>query len=282
MTNKRQFDELEVKFIPKKQEVPAVILAAGQPNETMDVPPALVNVRGKPIIEHIAFNLHKSNIDKMVVVRGFKKDCFTVNSPTTSRFEFFDNDQYQETGLLYSLLMASKHLTNGFVYVHGDLLFDHELLGNLMRSSGDIVLSIDRADCSPGESGDYVETVFDYSEKHTSRILQSDKDDRILHIGQKNVKKVNGEFVGLAYFNARGAKALFKMVDDCKQMPDKDANFNDVPFHEAQNFKKASFTDAIQELIDRGVNVSVSNTYKGWMDIDNMNMYHKAQQTDFK
>ncbi len=38
-------------------------------------------------------------------------------------------------------------------------------------------------------------------------------------------------------------------------------------FHEAEDVSKSSFTDMVQEMIDRGFNINYLEIHKGWMEI---------------
>ena len=48
------------------------------------------------------------------------------------------------------------------------------------------------------------------------------------------------------------------------------------PFHEAETLETATFTDLLQELIDRGQEVACVDIYKGWLEIDTFEDYRRA------
>jgi len=271
LSGKKELDDIDKEFIPKLTS-PAIVLAAGKPRE-LDIPQALLEVRGKTILEHIGASLRKSGIEDIVVIRGYQKERFTAPG-----FIYVDNDAYGSTHILHSLLAAGEHLANGFLCVNGDVLFDPVIINNLLKSKSDIVLSVDRAwiDNPTDAKTDLVKTTHDYSQRRAVGALQSEKEDAVLSIGQDlDPEKATGEFTGISYFNARGSKALLAMVRDCEHL------YAAKKFHEAPCFKRAAFTDAIQELIDRGMKVGVSNTYKEWTDVDSFAMLEKAQGMEF-
>ena len=49
-----------------------------------------------------------------------------------------------------------------------------------------------------------------------------------------------------------------------------------APFHEAPSLQKASLTDMLQELVERGHEVSCLTIYKGWMEVDTFEDYQQA------
>ncbi len=81
--------------------------------------------------------------------------------------------------------------------------------------------------------------------------------------------QANGEFVGMAMFTAKGARTL----TDCYQQLSETQKGN---FHEADSLRHASFTDLVQELIDRGSEVRAIDVYKGWLEIDTFEDYRRA------
>ena len=46
-----------------------------------------------------------------------------------------------------------------------------------------------------------------------------------------------------------------------------------------ETFKKASMTDILQEMIDRGFKVLVTDIHKGWMEIHNQKDYERAKES---
>jgi choline kinase len=101
--------------------------------------------------------------------------------------------------------------------------------------------------------------------KRTSyhRTLHPTTINEVTRIG-KNIEKdeADYEFIGIAYFSSEGANTLKKIYDDCKLQ-------GTGKFHEAESFDKATITDIIQEIINRGFTVNALEVYKGWMEIHN-------------
>ncbi len=68
------------------------------------------------------------------------------------------------------------------------------------------------------------------------------------------------EYIGIAYFSENGADISRKIFHECKK--------NHVgPFQEASSLEKASFTDFIQEIIDRGFKANILDIHKGWLEV---------------
>lgn len=85
--------------------------------------------------------------------------------------------------------------------------------------------------------------------------------------------QAHGEFIGMAMFSETGTQTLL----DCYRASQE--RYKSSGFHEAASVSKASFTDMIQELIDRGHRVHAVPIFKGWMEVDSFEEYQKAWAT---
>jgi phosphoenolpyruvate phosphomutase len=100
---------------------------------------------------------------------------------------------------------------------------------------------------------------------------EGEEQDTLLKIGQQvDPQQAHGEFIGLGRFSRTGAQLLRERYTESL------TRYGKKPFHEAQNIRKAAFTDMIQELIERGQPVGSVNIYKGWMEVDTFEDYQKA------
>ena len=76
--------------------------------------------------------------------------------------------------------------------------------------------------------------------------------------------------VGMAMFSAKGARTLTDVYGQLRETKTSGA------FHEADSLRGASFTDLLQELVDRSVDVQAVDVYKGWLEIDTFDDYRRA------
>jgi len=82
--------------------------------------------------------------------------------------------------------------------------------------------------------------------------------------------QAHGEFIGLAMLSERGTSLFTTAYKDALK------TFAAKPFHESSSLQKASFTDMVQELIDRGIEIHCISIYKGWMEVDSFEEYQQA------
>jgi len=93
---------------------------------------------------------------------------------------------------------------------------------------------------------------------------------RVRRLGQSiDPQEAHGEFIGLALFSARGTELVRETWRDLRRN-------HRGRFHEAESLDRASLTDLVQELVDRGHEVTCVDVYKGWMEIDSFDDYRRA------
>jgi NDP-sugar pyrophosphorylase family protein len=87
------------------------------------------------------------------------------------------------------------------------------------------------------------------------------ENDEVIKIG-KNISpdEMTHEFIGIAKFSKEGARKLIQIYEDLVEN-------HEGRFHESDNLDMASDTDILQELIDRGIKVSIYETNGGWIEI---------------
>jgi phosphoenolpyruvate phosphomutase len=259
----------EQSYMPAGAEkVTAVILAAGASEHlgelTQDKPKAMLEVRGKTILEHQVAALNACGIKDVAVVRGYCKEALSAPGVQT-----YDNDQWAEQGELLSLLAARGALGGRTVVLYGDILFDPEALRKLLKSDADAALVVDRAwaaDQGPWPTPpDLVRTE---SPPANGQRFVAGADDRVLEIGRGVApEQANGEFIGLMMLSPEGSAKLLEVCDAAQP---------DAAFQEAERFEQASLTDAVAALSSAGARVEAVSVFKGWSEVDTFEDYRKA------
>jgi phosphoenolpyruvate phosphomutase len=271
-----QMEADERRFLPVGAErITAVIAAAGFEKHLLplieDKPKCLLDIKGKTILERQVAALNDCNIKDIALVRGYRKDAITFPN-----IRYYDNDRYEETGELYSLMCAERELEGRCLMLYGDIIFDTVLLEKLLKSPADITLVVDLAwperdrqrTFRPPSKPDLV--ILNQPPGATYRYVPPDDPDHVLRVGHDLPEdQAHAEFVGLAMFSENGTAAFKKAYHAARE-------HSHGTFHEAPRFLNASFTDMVQELIDQGHEVRCIPTYKGWMDVDSFEDYQKA------
>lgn len=274
-----QMEEDEKQFLPVGgEQLTAVIAAAGFEKQLLplieDKPKCLLGIKGKTILERQVAALNDCNIKDIALVRGYKKEAITLPN-----VRYYDNDRYEETGELFSLMCAENEMKGRTLLLYGDIIFETAILEELLKSPADIALVVDlswydqyqqlgRCDAM---GLDLVSLEEPPSRNYLSRFVMPEQEQRVIKIGwHVPHEEAHGEFIGLAMFSEQGIKAFTEGYHKAQQ------RYKGKAFHEAGSFGKASLTDMLQELIDQGHRVSAVPIFKGWMEVDSFEEYQKA------
>lgn len=264
----------EEKYVKNYKKAPtAVIVAAGFEKNfwplNSNKPKVMLEINGKSLLERQVELLEKSGITRIAVVTGYKHEKINLPSIVT-----YHNPLYRQTHILYSLFSAEAEMQDKFLFLYGDVLFEDYVLERLLKSKHDISLAVQRVN----PRGIFQKKGFSKLERDWVKIAFGEKNDstsrEVLGVGHHlAVDDIGGEFIGLALFSKRGAKVF-------REIYHRRAKKNGRgPFHNAPDFKKAQFTDMVQELIQRKEKVHAVTVREGWLDIHTFEDYQKAWET---
>ena len=274
-----QMEEDERRFLPVGGErITAIIAAAGFEKQLLplieDKPKCLLDIKGKTILERQVAALNECNIKDIALVRGYKKEAITLPN-----IRYYDNDRYEETGDLHSLFCAENEMKGRVLFLYGDIIFETAVLEKLLKSPADISLVVDLAWQDGAHPGgpkapfkpDLVTLQTPPGKSYLSRFVLPEDQNRLVRIGQELPhEQAHGEFIGLAMLSEKGTESFTRAYREARTA------YASKGFHESGTFLKASFTDIIQELIDRNVEVHCVPTFKGWMEVDSFEEYQQA------
>ncbi|GHU57957.1 nucleotidyltransferase [Clostridia bacterium] len=102
---------------------------------TKDKPKAMLRLpNGETIFERQIRILSDCGITEFVVTLGYLKEQIIKASESFSgiRFEFVYNPQYETTNYIYSMYLAKSHIDGDMLILHGDLVFNKELIVKIL------------------------------------------------------------------------------------------------------------------------------------------------------
>src|SRR5262249_47404127 len=174
-----------------------------------DRPKAMLEVKGRTILERQIEALRRCGVRDVVVVRGYRKEAVAVPGA-----RFVDNDRFPDTGELYSLFGAEPELHCPFVLLYGDIIFDPAILVRLLQTRADVAVVVDRAFHDayradlPLPAGP-LDLVVTETAPNGRRFVAPEDGSRVLRIGPEVPPgEAHGEFIGLAMFSADGSRIL--------------------------------------------------------------------------
>ena len=241
----------------QKEGIHVIIPAAGV-DKNFEIPKAMVEIKGKPILQRQIDVLKMFNFNDITVIRGFKKDSINIKGN-----KYVDNDNFDMYYIVHSLFLAEDDFENGFLYINSDILFTEHVINKVVNTHHDIVLVVDRSYQYHKHEIDKKLDMVLTKNRPLELIWQLyDEENEVIRIG-KNIKieMADYEYIGIAYFSQFGAEILRKVHYDCKE------NWKGQ-FHEAEDYSQADFMDLIQEIINRGFKVNVVEVHKGWIEIN--------------
>jgi len=120
----------------------AVVLAAGEGTRlrplTEEVPKALVEVNGKPLVEHVFDDLIDLDVDEFVVVVGYLKEKIMERYDDEYRgVPITYAHQREQKGLAHALLTAEPYIDDDFMLMLGDNIFRGNLSDVVNRQRED-------------------------------------------------------------------------------------------------------------------------------------------------
>ncbi|MGB5232849.1 MAG: phosphocholine cytidylyltransferase family protein [Desulfoprunum sp.] len=222
-----------------------IILSAGQGKRllpmTATLPKCLLTVRGKTIVEWQIDELHKCGIEDITVVVGYNADKvenllqrrYGSNKIRTCR-----NPDYATTDNLISCWMVREEMTEDFILLNGDTLFEAPIVESLLNSpAAPITVTINLKDA------------YD-----TDDMKVSLEGNRLVHVGKDIPQdKIHGESIGMILFRGSGPMLFRNGLEKAR---------------EDQSCSRRWFLSVIDEIAGQGTVSTCSIKGLAWCEID--------------
>lgn len=199
----------------KQQQVKrAIILSAGQGGRllphTADLPKCLLPVDGDhPVLELQLHMLAQCGIQEVTVMVGFgakKVERFLATHPIENlEVHTRYNPFFRTTNTLVTCWLAIPEMTEGFMLLNGDTLFEVEILRRVLTShKGPVTLAIDQ------------KAEYDHDDMKTAL----DSGGRLKAVGKVLAPpEIHGESVGLMVFRGKGVEAFRTALESAIRDP---------------------------------------------------------------
>lgn len=253
LQNVEEFQNAERRYLPKPQNVKAVILAASKGENfgdlTDDRPKCMIDAMGKTLLANQVESLNNCGINDISVVVGYKKEA--VNLPNLS---YIENEHYNTRSILYSYYLASKVMTGHCIITFGDILFEENILQDLINARGDIVLAVDTSWWQGKKEDREIDLVV--GEEPPSDSYLSARYTKLKDIGTDSIiKAAHGEWTGLMKLSSWGAEFISTELEN---------------FHEgnSEEFYRTDINAFLVRLIKKGIEIRIFYFRGHWLDID--------------
>jgi len=242
----------------------AIIIAAGSgkriSKNVKNMPKSMVLVNEKPIIEYQISVLKQVGVDEIIVITGPHSEKFSLEN-----VHYIKDQNYTEHDILASLMEAKKFLKNDVLVIYSDIIFEKQIILQILKSKKDISIAIDM------NWEKMYEGRTDHPTSEAENVLLKNE-NKILKI-KKNIKNVDnnvGEFLGIMKMTSKGVK---QFVEEYEKL----IKNHKGKFHEAPSILKAYVTDMIQELVNLKINVEPVLISGKWCEIDTLQDLKKAE-----
>ena len=245
----------------------AIILAAGSGlrlgQHTKDIPKALLDLNGKSILERQISLLREHGVNEIFVVTGYQREKHVLKD-----IEYVFNPRYSETEQLASMMVARTKIFDDVLVIFGDIVFDSQILQQILASNDDIAIAIDlNWEKSYDERPDNPKSLADKVLINQEKILRISANVTSLDMKNQQI----GEFLGIIKLSRKGSKIMVEKYEELESS-------HNGKFHDADSLEKAKLVDILQELIDSKIDIhSISITGK-WCEIDTPKDLERARK----
>lgn len=173
-----------------------IILSAGQGKRllplTAKIPKCILAIKGKTLIEWQIDELHKCGLDQITVVTGYgseKVEALLQQSYTGQSVKTYYNPDYATTDNLVSCWKVREEMSEDFILLNGDTLFEAAVIKTLLASPANpVTVTIDHKD------------IYDADDMKVSLA-----ENRLLKIGKDITSgEIHGESIGMILFRGDG------------------------------------------------------------------------------
>jgi phosphoenolpyruvate phosphomutase len=249
-------DELkhaEKQYLPIAETAKAIILAASRGRKfgdlTRDIPKTMLPYNGKPLLRRLVETFNNCGIKDISVVLGHK-----ANTVSMDNIQRFVNRPWKKGGIGSSLFKAIDKLRGPVVIAFGDILFEENVLFDLLETNENIVLAVDTAWANGRKLGrdiDAVRGVLPPSDRYgASRCVSLEIIGT--HLDHKDA---HGEWIGLLKLSSEGSRRMKAFLESFYK-------------HEERLEENITLVQLITAMQDAGDEIYLNYSRGRWLDVD--------------
>lgn len=246
----------------------AIILAAGSGTRlkkyTQELPKGMLEIFGKPLIQHQIESYRRNGINDITIVTGFCAD--KINFPGTRKIH---NPHFASTNMVESLFCASEYIEGELIISYADILFEDHVLKAAIRHAGNIGVVVD-TDWKDYWYARYGKVDFD------TESLSINEHGSIHELGTENphLDTIDGRYVGLIRLSPLGADYFRRVYSKGKE------KFSGEVWLNGRTFEKIYMTDFLQKIINNNQEVLPIRIERGWLEFDTNEDYENIINMD--
>ena len=269
----------------------ALMLAAGMGKRlgkyTAGNTKCMLNVNGKTLIERAIEALLDADVNKLVLVLGYKGDNvkkYLLEECTNPRIKemelvFVDNNVYDKTNNIYSLYLAKDELAkDDTILLESDLIYDYDLIKRLVDSNEPNLVSV--AKYKQWMDGTVIKidddlNILEFIEKKNFNFDEIDDYYKTVNVYKFSKEFINKEFNAFldAYIKAYGENEYYELVlkiiahlsrSSLKALDVSDIKWYEIDDGQDLDIVNCLFTDGLEKL------KNFQKRYGGYWRFDNL------------
>jgi phosphoenolpyruvate phosphomutase len=254
LQGQHELEEAEKRYLPRKAgSTRALILAAQRGEElgelTESRPRCMVEIAGKPVLTQVADTFRAAGIKDLAVVRGYCKNAVNLAGLT-----YFDNDQAETTGDVYSLYQALPALEGSCIIAPGHVLFNRYIAHALLDLDADFAIVVDTR-WEEGRVRDRTPAYVTCSEGSARHSFYSPV--QVLDILSKPEEgPIHGEWIGLLKTSEQGTSQLRELLSGLAA---------DMP-----TLRSMTLPDLLRRLLSAGKDIQVFYIAGHWLEVGSL------------
>lgn len=228
-----------------------VILAAGKSSRIYNkikINKCLIKINNKTLIEKIIDNANKAGIKKINIITGFKKGNIHTQLKNYNNIYFINNPKYKATDMVYSCMLGLKNINEDVIICYSDIFFEKEVFSKIKKIKSKFITV---------PSNINWKEIWKIRKKSVFNDAETfiKKNNQLIELGNKinksNLKKINGQFMGIIFIPKNKLNIFKKIYTDIKK-------------------NKIQFTNFLNLLIKKGERIKTFNYKKLWFEIDDL------------
>ncbi len=219
---------------------------------TDNCPKSLLKINGKPILQMMLSHIQSCGINEVVFVLGYLQDH--IKDYVDTQFpdlvtHYITNEKYEVTNTGYSLMLTKDVVQDsGFIKFDADVVFDINILKNLIASEYDNCLCIDK---NINLDAEEIKVIIEDG----NRVVKASK--------TVNPDEAIGESIGIEKISSEAAQALFSELEEM---------MTDEQYH--QEYYEAAY----ERIIEKGVPFhALDISGLEWTEIDTKEDFRTAE-----
>lgn len=225
-----------------------VLLAAGRSSRiynSIKKHKCLINIKKKPIINHLINNATNENIKNISIITGFK-NILLKKKIKKKNVNYIHNKYFTKFEMVYSIYLALKKIDDDIIISYSDIYYDKKILNLINKyKKNNLLLPIKKNWREIWNKRK--KSIFDDAE--TLKI----KNKKLFEIGKKlnKISDAKGQFMGILFIPRKMRMSLIQIIEKYKL------------------YKKQT-TFLLNYLVKKKMDIDIISTNLSWYEFDDL------------